>query len=268
MLRRHLPLLALLPVAAQAQSPAQSPALAELAPTGRLRFGIGVAPVGSAFWTRRDAAGVAQGVTVDLGAAFAHAFGLPLDTQELNSSTEVLEAVAAGRLDFAFMPADAERARMVAFGPNYYLFVSTLMVVPGIAVTHVDQVDAAGLRIVGVRGTTTLRSAERAFPNARFVTVTGANDALAALREGRADAVALGRESLDTLLPQLPGARILEGHFHAAGTASAVPPGRPQALALVTEWMERAKADWTVRRALDAHGIRGQVAPAGSRVGG
>jgi polar amino acid transport system substrate-binding protein len=69
-------------------------------------------------------------------------------------------------------------------------------------------------------------------------------------------------------LPRLLGARILEGRFHATGTAVAVPPGRPAALALVSDWMERAKADGTVRRALDANGIRGPVAPAGSRIGG
>jgi polar amino acid transport system substrate-binding protein len=267
MLRRSLPLLALAPLAAPPTAWAQD-ARAELAPTGRLRLGIGVAPVASAFWTRRDAAGVPQGVTVTLGQAMAAALDLPLEIVVHNSSSEVMDALAAGRVDVAFLPADAERATRVAFGPNYFLSTSTLMVMPGVAVTRVDEVDRAALRIVGVQGTTTLRSAERAFPRARFLAVTGVDDAIARLRAGEADAVALGRQSLDTLLPQMPGARILEGHFHAAGTAVAVPPGRPAALALVSDWIERAKADGTVRRALDANGIRGAVAPAGSRIGG
>lgn len=48
----------------------------------------------------------------------------------------------------------------------------------------------------------------------------------------------------------------------------AVAEGRPETLAAATAWMETAKADGTVRRALDASGIRGPVAPAGSRFGG
>ncbi|MBY0336083.1 MAG: transporter substrate-binding domain-containing protein [Acetobacteraceae bacterium] len=263
--RRTLPALFLLPAPAFAQA---GDALRELAPTGRLRVGIGVAPVGSAFWTRRGPDGRPQGVTIVLAEAMAAALNLPLDLVAMNSSSEVTDAVAAGGVDLAFMPADAERAARVAFGPNYFLFVSTLMVVPGVALTHADQANREGLTIVGIRGTTTLRSAMRAYPRAAFLEATSVDDAMAALRDGRAQAVALGRESLDTLLPQVPGARILDGHFHATGTAVAVPPNRPRALALASDWMERAKADGTVRRALDAGGISGPVAPAGSRIGG
>lgn len=88
------------------------------------------------------------------------------------------------------------------------------------------------------------------------------------MREGRAQAVALGLESLQALLPQVHGLRILDGHSHALGTAIIVPPGRPGPLAAATAWIEAAKADGTVRRALDAAGISGSVAPAESRFRG
>jgi polar amino acid transport system substrate-binding protein len=240
---------------------------ADIAPGGRLRLGIGVGEVGSAFWTVRDAAGAPRGVTVDLGRAMAASLSLPLDITPYNASGEVTEAVARGDVDVAFMPTDPQRAARVAFGPDFFLFTSTLLVMPGVAGRTVEDVAVAPLRIVGVRNTTTIRAAERTFTRASFTAAVGMADALAALREGRADAVALGLESLVALLPQLPGARILEGHFHASGTAIAVPPGRPAALAAATAWMEAARADGTVRRALDAHGITGPVAPPGSRTG-
>jgi len=254
--------LALLPGAALAQS------VHPLAPGGRMRVGIGIAPVSSAFWASRDAAGEPRGVTVTLARALAADAGATLDLVALNSSSEVVDGIAEGRLDVSFVPMDAERARRVGVGPNYYLSVSTLAVMPGVAITRVDQADTPDLTIVGVRGTTTLRSAERAFPRARFMAAVGVPEALGWMREGRAQAVALGMESLVTLLPQVPGLRILEGHFHALGTAIIVPPGRPEALAAATAWMERAKGDGTVRRALDAAGIDGAVAPAGSRFEG
>jgi polar amino acid transport system substrate-binding protein len=51
-------------------------------------------------------------------------------------------------------------------------------------------------------------------------------------------------------------ARILDGHFHAAGNAVAVPKGKPAALAYVRAFIEQGKRDGTVRRALDAAGFQ------------
>jgi polar amino acid transport system substrate-binding protein len=67
-------------------------------------------------------------------------------------------------------------------------------------------------------------------------------------------------------MAKLPGTRILDGHFHAAGSAIAVPKNKPAALGYVSQFMEAAKADGTVRRAFDNAGMKEtRVAPAGSR---
>jgi polar amino acid transport system substrate-binding protein len=84
------------------------------------------------------------------------------------------------------------------------------------------------------------------------------------LRDGKVEAIAFGREALEGLLPKLPGARLLDGHFHATGAAVAVPKERPAALAYVTAFIEEAKASGLVRKALDENGITGPVAPPGS----
>jgi polar amino acid transport system substrate-binding protein len=82
------------------------------------------------------------------------------------------------------------------------------------------------------------------------------------MRTGNADAIALGRESLAGMQAKLPGSRILDGHFQATGTAVAVPKGRSAALAYVSAFVEQAKKDGTVRKALDAAGMKGAlVAP-------
>ena len=238
-------------------------ALRELAPTGRLRVGIGVAPVSSAFWATTDpATGRPRGVTVDLGLALAERLGLPADVVAFRSSGEVTEAGATGAWDVSFMPVDAERAARVDFGPSYYQFVSTYLVPPGSPIQAFAEVDRPGVRVLGVANTTTIRSAERALRHATLASARSADKLLERLRAGDADAVALGRESLDSLAERLPGARVLaDGHFHASGVAVAVPKGRPAALALVTAFIEDAKRSGVVRRALDANGIRGPVAP-------
>lgn len=260
-----LPLLAAFPALAQPTDPG---ALAELAPAGRLRIGVGVAPVGSAFWSTPGPDGAPRGVTLDLAAALGASLGLPVEIVRFRSSSEVTDAVASGNLEAGFMPVDAERAARVAFGPDYYLTTSTYWVPAGSRIQTLAEVDAPGVRVFGVAGTTTIRGSARSLTRTQPVAEVSVDAILARLRAGEVDAVALGRESLETLAPRFPGSRILDGHFHSLGTAIAVPPGRLKALALASAWMEQAKADGTVRRALDAHGIKGPVAPAGSRTAG
>ncbi|HEX9465782.1 MAG TPA: transporter substrate-binding domain-containing protein [Alphaproteobacteria bacterium] len=241
--------------------------LHELAPTGTLRVGVGVAPVGSAFWATKDpATGAPRGVTVELGTALAQKLGVPVAIVVYNSSGEVTEAGATGAWDVSFMPVDAERAKKVEFGPTYFLTTSTYLVPAGSKIQTLADVDRPGVRVFGVANTTTIRSAERSLKTATLTGAASVDEVLTRLRAGEVDAIALGRESLSSLAEQLPGSRVLDGYFHATGTAIAVPKGRPAALAYVSEFIEEAKASGLVRQALDHNGISGPVAPPGSRL--
>jgi polar amino acid transport system substrate-binding protein len=77
--------------------------------------------------------------------------------------------------------------------------------------------------------------------------------------KGEGDAFALTHDSLAGLMPQLPGARILPGHFQQTGIAVAVPKGRAAALKLVSALLTDAKASGAVRRAFDAAGFKDAV---------
>jgi polar amino acid transport system substrate-binding protein len=248
--------------------PADAATRAELLPTGALRVGIGVGPVASAFWATRGADGQPRGVTLVLAEDAARRLGVPLVLQPYASSGEVTEAGARAAWDLSFMPVDPQRAAQLNFGPDYYLFTSTYLVPAGSAIRSLEEVNRPGVRVFGVANTTTIRAAQRAQAQASFTGLTSVDEILARLAAGEVDAIALGRESLDSLLPRLPGARILDGHFHATGTAVAVPRGKPLSHAWATAFMESAKADGTVRRALDSMGLSGPVAPPGSRTAG
>jgi polar amino acid transport system substrate-binding protein len=186
---------------------------------------------------------------------------VPLELVAYNSSSEVVEAGASGQWDVSFIPFDAERAKKVDFGPNYYLFTSTYLVPAGSPIRTIEEVDRPGIRVGGVSNTTTMRSAERSLKVARIVGAGSMEEVVGLLRNGKVDAIGFGREALEGLLPKLPGARLLDGHFHATGAAVAVPKNRPAALAYVTAFIEEAKASGVVRRALDENGINGPVAP-------
>jgi polar amino acid transport system substrate-binding protein len=225
-------------------TPLSSEARAELAPTGPLRVGIAVGAAGSALWATRDEkSGVPRGVTVEIGKAMAEWFGLDLALVEHASSGAIIEAADSNIWDVAFTPVDAERKRRVDFGTNYFLGESTYLVHADSPITTIADVDAEGVKVFGVENTATLRSARRTLGKAEVHGLERLDAAIEAFKSGEADALALGRESLKSLLPVLPPARVLDGNFHAAGTAVLVPRGHPLALDAVTEFIERKKAD-------------------------
>ncbi|MDP2411866.1 MAG: transporter substrate-binding domain-containing protein [Pseudolabrys sp.] len=233
-----------------------------LAPTGTLRAGVVAAPAGSAFFCTRNGRGDAHGVTVDLMRAFADTLQVPLALQVYDNSGQVTEAVASGACDIAFMPRDPAREAKVDFGPSYFVIASTYLVPAGSAIQSIDDVNRPGVRIVGISNTTTVRSARRTAPEATVEEVPSVDLMTAMARSGQGDAFALTHDSFVGLLPDLPGARVLPGHFQQVGVAVAVPKGRPAALKVATALMEHAKQSGLVRHAFDSAGLRAaEVAP-------
>lgn len=243
----------------------ESAAKRELAPTGALRVGLVFAPSGSPFFVVKDpATGEPRGVTVDLGAGLAEKLGVALRYVLFPNSGELTEATSAGAVDVAFMPVDAERRTKVAFGPAYYLLESTYMVPASSDIRTLADVDRPDVRVVGISNTTTIRSSARSLKNTVPVAARSVDEAMAMIRSGEAQAIALSRDSLGALAKTLPGARVLDGGFQQTTISIAVPQGRPAALAYVSRFLEEAKASGLVRHAMDAAGFQSEaVAPAG-----
>ena len=247
--------------------PAKADLVKELIPTGKLRVAIAVAPAPSAFYAVKDGAtGKFRGVTVDLGAAMARKLGVPVEFVPHLASGEIRNSAASGKWDVTFMPVDEERKKVVDFGNAYHLLQSTYLVVPGSKLLKVEDVNAAGIRVGGVANTATFRAAQRTAPKATFVTVAGVEPAITAMNASEIDCMALSRESLSGLVTKIPDSRILEGGFLNLSTAVAVPKGKPDALAYVSAFIEEAKANGLVRKALDSMNLQtSQVAPAGMK---
>lgn len=237
----------------------------ELMPTGCLRLGIVAAPAPSALFAVFDTGSQTyRGVTVDIGEALAMRLGADLEIVNFPNSGACTEALEAGSIDVSFMPVDAERQKRVAFGTAYYILESTYLVTAGSGITTLAEVDREGVRVVGIANTTTIRSAARTLTATVPEAAETIAEAVGRLVEGRADALALSRDAFRTLLPQLPGARVLDGGFQQTGIAIAVGRDRPAALAFVSGFLEMAKANGLVRQAMDAAGFEDEpIAPAG-----
>ncbi len=226
-----------------------------LAPAGTLRVGVVQAPRAGVFFVAIDPDGAPRGVTVDLGAALAAAAGVPARHVVFPNSGECTDAVAAGTVDVAFMPVDPARSARVAFGPAYAVIESTYLVAPTSGIATLDEVDRPGRRVVGIADTTTIRASSRTLAATRPMPVRSVDEAIAMLRAGEADALALSRDSLEQIAPTIPGSRIVAGGFQRTTISIAVPPGRPAALAAATAFLEGARRDGTVRRAFAALGL-------------
>lgn len=230
--------------------------LGELAPTGTLRFGVVTAPERTSFFVVKDAQGNPGGVPADLARELARAAGTPIEFMVAPNSGLVTDALSAGEIDCSFMPVDEERARKVAFGPVYFVFENTYLVRAGSDIRSIAEVDRPGVRVIGIAGTTTIRTSTRLLARTTVTPVSAVDEALNMLAAGTADAFALTRDSLAPLAARVPGARILDGAFHRTGIGIAVPRNRPHALAYATAFLEYAKAAGLVRKAFDAAGLR------------
>ena len=247
------------PGAAAGRSPDRARALA---PTGTLRVGVVRAPQAGVFFVRVDRDGRPHGVTVDLGAALAAELDVVATDVVFPNSGECTDAIAAGAVDVAFMPVDPARSARVAFGPAYATIESTYLVSAASGIATLAEVDRPGRRVVGIADTTTIRASARSLTATRPAPVRGVDEAVAMLRDGRADALALSRDSLAQIAPTVPGSVIVAGGFQRTTISIAVPPGRPAALSAASLFLDRAKRDGTVRRALDALGLHDEpVAP-------
>lgn len=235
----------------------------ELLSTGTLRVGVVAAPAPSALFASIDGDGLYRGVTVDLAAALAGQLQTPLTVSGFPNSGACTQALESGAIDMSFMPVDDERRKRVAFGPAYYILESTYMVSAASGIANLAGVDREGVRVVGIDNTTTIRAAARTLRHTSPVAVLTIAEAVERLRNGHADALALSRDAFRTLLPLLPGALVVDGGFQSTGIAIAVGRDKPLALAIVSRFIEDAKASGVVRRALDAAGFADEpVAPA------
>jgi polar amino acid transport system substrate-binding protein len=240
--------------------------LKDLAPTGKLRVGIAVGPAFSAIYTVKDASGQYRGVTIVLATELGKRLGVPVEFIPYLGSGDIIAARDANAWDLTFVPVDDDRRAVVNFAVPYHVLQSTYLVAPGSTIKDIADANKSGVRIAGVQGTATFRASNKASPNATHLALKGVNEAIEAMTSGKADAIALGRDSLTGLATKIPGSRILDGGILNSTTAPVLQKSKTAGLAYVSAFIEDMKATGVVRRAFDDVGLKGsQVAPPGMK---
>jgi len=237
-------------------------AMKELAPTGKLRVGVVFAPFMSTFFVLKEADGTPRGVTVDLGAALAKKLNLPLEYVLYPNSGQATDAVEAGSVDVSFMPVDEERRKRIAFGPDYVRAESTYMVTAGSGAKTVADVDRAGMRVIGIakhhhdprRNPHPEEHDDLARdPRSAMRSRCCATARRTRLHSGATRCLPTSRRCRARALPTASSSR-------SASRSRCKRESRRRSRA-VSEFMNEAKTNGTVRKALDKGGFDDPVAP-------
>jgi polar amino acid transport system substrate-binding protein len=259
MFNRSLPRVAglILGVSVMMAMPASAdPLKDEIAPTGKLRVGIGISPAGGAYWSTKNEAGGYAGVPVELGKEMAAQLGVPVEYVTYSNSGLITDAASTGAWDVTFLPKDAEREARMLFGPIYEVADATYIVKAGSMVTNFATLDQPGIKVAAVNGTTTMRGAIAHLKNAKVTGYQTYGEIEALLKNGEIDAFALSRDQLNAMAKKMPGTRVLDETFKQTVTAVAVPLNHPLALAFAVKFMTDAISNGTLRKAFDNNGLK------------
>jgi polar amino acid transport system substrate-binding protein len=228
----------------------------EIAPTGKLRVGIGISAAGGAYWSNKTESGAYSGVPVELGKEMAAQLGVPVEYVPYSNSGLITDAASKGEWDVTFLPQDKEREGRMAFGPTYEVSEATYIVKAGSTITNFATLDQPGVKVAAVNNTTTMRGAQAHLKNAKVTGYQTYDEIFNLLKNGEVDAFALSRDQLNKLALKIPGTKVLDETFKKTTTAVAVPPDHPQSLAFVTKFMTDALSNGTLRKAYDNNGLK------------
>ena len=262
MQRISILLLAALAAACSSGPPKPSPAaVAELAPTGKLRAAINF---GNGVLASKDpATGEARGVSVDLSRELAKRLGVPLEIVPYAAAGRVVEAVKTGAWDVGYVAIDPLRGVDMIQSPAYVVIEGSYLVPADSPIRSNAEVDREGIRIVVGKGSAYDLFLSREIKRAMLVRAPTSPEVVNMMLAERLEVSAGVKQQLEADAKRVPGVRLLAGRFMVINQAMAVPRGREAGARYVRDFIEEMKATGFVAQALIRHRVEGAaVAPA------
>jgi polar amino acid transport system substrate-binding protein len=244
--------------ATTAEAQTADPRVADLVRAGKLRVGLFLPQYG------KGPEGLMPSVWVKTARAYAAHIGIPLVIVEHATPPQAIACLKASACDLLFLPLDARAASIGDFSNPIFQFDFTLMVPAGSAITKVADADQSGVRIAAVRNHASTNEFVLQVKRAEFVYAETPEQAVALLRDGKADAMASARPDLLLLSTNLVGVRILADRYGAMLNRMVVPKGRTDWRGYANEFVEEAKASGAVQQFIERGSTRGiNIAPVG-----
>ena len=246
-------------VTACATAPSPPPAaVADLAPTGKLRAAINF---GNPILATKDAAtGEARGVSVDISRELGKRLGVPVEMMLFDAAGKVVAAV--GQWDVAFVAIDPARAGEISFTPPYVVIEGAYLVPVDSAIRVNGDVDRAGTRVVVGQGSAYDLFLTRELKQASLVRAPTSQAVTDMLVAQKLDVGAGVKQQLEADAKRVPGVRLLDGRFMVINQAMGMPQGRPAGAAYLRAFVESIKASGFVAESLKRNNVEGaSIAP-------
>jgi polar amino acid transport system substrate-binding protein len=249
-------LVAALAAACSSTPPKPSPAaLAELAPTGKLRAAINF---GNPVLASKDpATGEARGVSVDLSRELARRLGVPLEIVPYAAAGRVVEAVKTGAWDVAYVAIDPLRGVDMIQSPPYVVIEGSYLVPAESPIRSNAEVDREGIRIAVGKGSAYDLFLSREIKRAMLVRAPTSPQVVSMMIRENLEVAAGVRQQLEADAKRVAGVRLLPGRFMVINQAMAVPRGRDAGARYVRDFIEEMKASGFVAQALARHRVEG-----------
>ncbi len=155
------------------------------------------------------------------------------------SAAQIHAATDRDEWDIAFLASDPQRGDRLAFSKPYLTIQATLLTRAGRPETSLADFDRAGVRIAATRGAAYEHLLRNMLQMAEVVAFETPAASFRGFLDGRSDAVAGVRQSLEAIASSQIGLRLLEAGFGSIEQCVAVPIDRAVDLA----WIERHLAD-------------------------
>jgi len=240
--------------------PAPAAAVAELAPTGKLRAAINF---GNPILATRDATtGEARGVSVDLSRQLGKRLGVPVELVLYAAAGKVVEGLRSDAWDVAFVAIDPARAVDMDFTTPYVMIEGAYLVPQGSPIRSNAEVDRKGVRVVVGAGSAYDLYLLRELGKAQIVRAPTSPAVVDMMVEQNFEVAAGVKQQLQADAKRIPGVRLLDGRFMVINQAMATPKGRASGLRYLAGFIEEMKVSGFVASALAKHGIEGAtIAP-------
>lgn len=232
----------------------------ELAPHGTIRVGLNL----SNFLLINAGTGPSdpQGIVPDLARALAAELGANLQFVPYPSPGPLGDAVDEDAWDVAFLADEPARAAKIAFSPAYLEIPAGYLVPADSTLQAIGEIDRPGVRIATMETGAYTLYLQRTIQHAQLVLARSIDASFAAFVDQKLDALAGLQPRLLSDQAQLPGSRILPGHFTAVQQAIGTPRRNTAGRLLLADFAERIKANGAVQQAIDRHRVPGvNVAP-------
>lgn len=232
-----------------------------LCPTGKLRAAINLGnPI---LANVNPATNQPFGVSVDLAQELAGRLGVELELVVVTGAAKSVAALNDQSADVGFFAIDPLRGAEIAFTAPYVLIEGCYLVPTDSTIQTNADVDKAGVRVAVGTGSAYDLFLTREIKNAQIVREANVAGVVDAFLAQKLEVAAGIKQTLQTSAQQLPGLRLLDGHFMVIEQAMGVPKRfGAEAAAYVSAFVEEMKASGFVAQAMARHGIKGaSVAP-------